>query len=115
MTGAPQHFRASRFSRVGHQRFFPPTTMSECGRNTERRVSRGSRQRYRRTVVATGHSAAITLKRRSLKIGPADAIKLVSVKVNGPYTVTLWVDPSTYLPVRLISGTGSTPAQGRAR
>ena len=35
------------------------------------------------------------------QLGPADTIKLVSDQVNGPYTETLWVDPSTYLPMRL--------------
>jgi len=35
------------------------------------------------------------------QVGTVRAIKLVSEKVNGPYTETLWVDPSTYLPVRL--------------
>jgi hypothetical protein len=35
------------------------------------------------------------------QVGSVRAIKLVSEKVNGPYTETLWVDPATYLPVRL--------------
>ena len=35
------------------------------------------------------------------QVGTVRAIKLVSEKVNGPYTETLWVNPSSYLPVRL--------------
>jgi hypothetical protein len=35
------------------------------------------------------------------QIGTARAIKLVSVKPNGPYSETLWVNPATYLPMRL--------------
>ena len=35
------------------------------------------------------------------QVGTVSAIKLVSAKVNGPYTETLWVDPRTYLPIRL--------------
>jgi hypothetical protein len=46
------------------------------------------------------------------QIGTADAIKLVSVKTDGPYTVTLWVDPSTYLPVRLVWNWLDPRAQG---
>jgi hypothetical protein len=35
------------------------------------------------------------------QIGTVRAIKLVSEKVDGPYAETLWMDPVTYLPVRL--------------
>jgi hypothetical protein len=50
-----------------------------------------------RTALSCGHFQLAGHE----QIGSADAIKLVSVKVNGPYTATVWVDPSTYLPVRL--------------
>jgi hypothetical protein len=61
-----------------------------------------------RTALSCGHFQMAGHE----QIGPADAIKLVSVKVNGPYTVTLWVDPSTYLPVRLIWNWLDPRAQG---
>jgi hypothetical protein len=35
------------------------------------------------------------------RLGTARAIKLVSVKPDGPYSETLWVSPATYLPMRL--------------
>jgi hypothetical protein len=61
-----------------------------------------------RTALSCGHFQLAGHE----QIGTADAVKLVSVKVNGPYTVTLWVDPSTYLPVRLIWNWLDPRAQG---
>jgi hypothetical protein len=50
-----------------------------------------------RTALSCGHFQVAGHE----QIGTVDAIKLVSAKVDGPYTATVWVDPSTYLPVRL--------------
>jgi hypothetical protein len=61
-----------------------------------------------RTALSCGHFQLAGHER----VGPADAVKLVSVKTDGPYTVTLWVDPSTYLPVRLIWNWLDPRAQG---
>jgi len=61
-----------------------------------------------RTALSCGHFQLAGHE----QIGTADAVKLVSVKTNGPYTVTLWVDPSTYLPVRLIWNWLDPRAQG---
>jgi hypothetical protein len=61
-----------------------------------------------RTALSCGHFQMAGHE----QVGPTDAIKLVSAKVNGPYTVTLWVDPSTYLPVRLIWNWLDPRAQG---
>jgi hypothetical protein len=61
-----------------------------------------------RTALSCGHFQLAGHE----QLGPADAVKLVSVKTNGPYTVTLWVDPSTYLPVRLTWNWLDPRAQG---
>jgi hypothetical protein len=61
-----------------------------------------------RTALSCGHFQLAGHER----IGAADAVKLVSVKTDGPYTVTLWVDPSTYLPVRLVWNWLDPRAQG---
>ena len=61
-----------------------------------------------RTALSCGHFQLAGHE----QIGTADAVKLVSVKTDGPYTVTLWVDPSTYLPVRLIWNWLDPRAQG---
>jgi hypothetical protein len=50
-----------------------------------------------RTALSCGHFQLAGHE----QVGSVNAIKLVSAKVNGPYTATVWVDPSTYLPVRL--------------
>jgi hypothetical protein len=50
-----------------------------------------------RTALSCGHFQLAGHE----QLGGVDAIKLVSTKVDGPYTATVWVDPSTYLPVRL--------------
>jgi hypothetical protein len=50
-----------------------------------------------RTALSCGHFQLAGHE----QLGSVNAIKLVSAKVNGPYTETLWVDPATYLPVRL--------------
>ena len=62
---------ASRFSGVSAQarlqcRFFPPTTITECGLSTAVNVASRSRQKYTATLVSTRLSPAITRKRRSL-------------------------------------------------
>jgi len=61
-----------------------------------------------RTALSCGHFQLAGHE----QLGTADAVKLVSVKTNGPYTVTLWVDPSTYLPMRLIWNWLDPRAQG---
>jgi hypothetical protein len=61
-----------------------------------------------RTALSCGHFQMAGHER----IGATDAIKLVSAKVNGPYTETLWVDPSTYLPVRVFWNWLDPRAQG---
>ena len=61
-----------------------------------------------RTALSCGHFQLAGHE----QLGPAGTVKLVSVKTNGPYTVTLWVDPSTYLPVRLIWNWLDPRAQG---
>jgi hypothetical protein len=50
-----------------------------------------------RTALSCGHFQLAGHE----QIGTVNAVKLVSAKVDGPYTATVWVDPSTYLPVRL--------------
>jgi hypothetical protein len=50
-----------------------------------------------RTALSCGHFQVAGHE----QVGTVNAIKLVSAKVNAPYTATVWVDPSTYLPVRL--------------
>jgi hypothetical protein len=50
-----------------------------------------------RTALSCGHFQMAGHE----QIGTVNAIKLVSAKVDGPYTETLWVDPQTYLPIRL--------------
>jgi hypothetical protein len=61
-----------------------------------------------RTALSCGHFQVAGHE----QIGTVDAIKLVSAKVNGPYTATVWVDPSTYLPVRLTWNWLDPRAQG---
>jgi hypothetical protein len=50
-----------------------------------------------RTALSCGHFQLAGHE----QIGTVNATELVSTKVDGPYTATVWVDPSTYLPVRL--------------
>jgi hypothetical protein len=50
-----------------------------------------------RTALSCGHFQLAGHE----QLGSVNAIKLVSARVNGPYKETLWVDPATYLPVRL--------------
>jgi hypothetical protein len=61
-----------------------------------------------RTALSCGHFQLAGHE----QIGTVDAIKLVSAQVNGPYTETLWVDPATYLPVRLTWNWLDPRAQG---
>jgi hypothetical protein len=61
-----------------------------------------------RTALSCGHFQLAGHE----QLGPVSAIKLVSAKVNGPYTETLWVDPSTYLPVRITWNWLDPRAQG---
>jgi hypothetical protein len=61
-----------------------------------------------RTALSCGHFQMAGHE----QVGATDAIKLVSAKVNGPYTETLWVDPSTYLPVRVFWNWLDPRAQG---
>lgn len=61
-----------------------------------------------RTALSCGHFQMAGHQ----QIGATDAIKLVSAKVNGPYTETLWVNPSTYLPVRVLWNWLDPRAQG---
>ncbi len=61
-----------------------------------------------RTALSCGHFQLAGHE----QAGPVSAIKLVSAKVNGPYTETLWVDPSTYLPVRVTWNWLDPRAQG---
>jgi hypothetical protein len=61
-----------------------------------------------RTALSCGHFQLAGHE----QAGSVDAIKLVSAKVNGPYTATVWVDPSTYLPVRLTWNWLDPRAQG---
>jgi len=61
-----------------------------------------------RTALSCGHFQLAGHE----QIGATDAIRLVSAKVNGPYTETLWVDPSTYLPVRVFWNWLDPRAQG---
>ena len=50
-----------------------------------------------RAALSCGHYRIAGQQR----LGAARAIKLVSVKPDGPYSETLWVSPATYLPMRL--------------
>jgi hypothetical protein len=50
-----------------------------------------------RTALSCGHYRIAGQQ----QLGTARAIKLVSVKPDGPYSETLWVSPATYLPMRL--------------
>jgi hypothetical protein len=61
-----------------------------------------------RTALSCGHFQLAGHE----QIGTVNAIKLVSAKVDGPYTETLWVDPSTYLPMRLTWNWLDPRAQG---
>jgi hypothetical protein len=61
-----------------------------------------------RTALSCGHFQVAGHE----QVGPVNAIKLVSAKVNGPYKETLWVDPSTYLPVRVTWNWLDPRAQG---
>jgi hypothetical protein len=61
-----------------------------------------------RTALSCGHFQLAGHE----QVGTVNAIKLVSAKVNGPYTATVWVDPSTYLPVRLTWNWLDPRAQG---
>jgi hypothetical protein len=61
-----------------------------------------------RTALSCGHFQLAGHE----QIGGVNAIKLVSTKVNGPYTATAWVDPSTYLPVRVTWNWLDPRAQG---
>ena len=61
-----------------------------------------------RTALSCGHFQLAGHE----QMGGVDAIKLVSTKVNGPYTATAWVDPSTYLPVRVTWNWLDPRAQG---
>jgi hypothetical protein len=61
-----------------------------------------------RTALSCGHFQLAGHE----QVGSVNAIKLVSAKVNGPYTATVWVDPSTYLPVRLTWNWLDPRAQG---
>ncbi len=61
-----------------------------------------------RTALSCGHFRLAGHE----QVGGVDAIKLVSTKVNGPYTATAWVDPSTYLPVRVTWNWLDPRAQG---
>jgi hypothetical protein len=61
-----------------------------------------------RTALSCGHFQLAGHE----QLGGVNAIKLVSTKVNGPYTATAWVDPSTYLPVRVTWNWLDPRAQG---
>jgi hypothetical protein len=61
-----------------------------------------------RTALSCGHFQLAGHE----QLGTVNAIKLVSAKVDGPYTETLWVDPATYLPVRLTWNWLDPRAQG---
>jgi hypothetical protein len=50
-----------------------------------------------RTALSCGHYRIAGQQ----QLGTARAIKLISVKPDGPYSETLWVSPATYLPMRL--------------
>jgi hypothetical protein len=61
-----------------------------------------------RTALSCGHFRLAGHE----QIGTVNAIKLVSAKVDGPYTAAVWVDPSTYLPVQLTWNWLDPRAQG---